>query len=245
MTGPVRHWPCITVHPHFSVSSTQPQRALDDPFSQGLCLNLALTPHPPPCRRPYLSARSSCASSQLRIHPTNTMLAYATTQSRAPGPKDKASHTNSLRRRIRLKTPRSAKSLPPPTRSPSHPTPRLLSNRRHPSVKFSRLRLRLAPKPSINRRPCLQAAKRSLPAAIRCRRNTPQLFFNLQLHKASKWHSPRRLSPSPVFTCNVGHPAPKLRRRRCFRQASRLFNLCARCPCSPASEFPPRVPALP
>jgi hypothetical protein len=195
-------------------------------------------PLPPPLFKRAQQAPSSVYTQQIPCLPTPLRsLAHL-----AP---DKASHTNSLRRRIRLKTPRSAKSLPPPTRSPSHPTPRLLSNRRHPSVKFSRLRLRLAPKPSINRRPCLQAAKRSLPAAIRCRRNTPQLFFNLQLHKASKWHSPRPPSPSPMSTCNAGHQAPKLRRRRCFRQASRLFNLCARCPCSPALEFPPRVPALP
>jgi len=98
------------------------------------------------------------------------------------------------------------------------------------------------PKPSINRRPCLQAAKRSPPAAITCRRNTPQLFFNLQLHKASKWHSPRPPSASPVFTRNAGHPAPKLRKRRSFRQASRLFNLVCQVSVQPSFGVPAARP---
>jgi hypothetical protein len=184
-------------------------------------------PHPPPappCRRPHLSA-AAAAQAPSSVHVQQISCLPTPLRSFAHLAPDKDSRTNSLRRRIRLKTPRSAKCPPPPTRSPSHPTPRLLSNRRQPSVKFSRLRLRLAPTPSINRRPCFQAAKRSPPAASTCRRNTPQLFFNLQLHKASKWHSPWPPSPSPVFKRSVGHPAPKLRRRRSFRQASRLFNL--------------------
>jgi hypothetical protein len=49
-------------------------------------------PPPPPPLPPPLFKRISCANPQLRIRPTNSMLAYATTQSRAPGPRQGQSY---------------------------------------------------------------------------------------------------------------------------------------------------------